>query len=145
MLGIPIYYIKVAPDLDTADYTFKEYALHNVESIKQIKLMIPDGEMPSSNPKLTEFDFDWETDWEVEISKTQFAAAFGDEAFPKQRDFIYIPMMKRMWEVNSAYDEKKDGLMWRSTTWKLALVKYNESTNVSTNEWGDVIDGWLKD
>ena len=105
--------------------------------------MIPDGQMPSSNPKLNEFDFDWEVDWEVEVSKTQFATAFGDTAFPKSRDFIYIPMMKRMWEVNSAYEEKNEGLMWRSTTWKLALVKYNESTNIDTGVFEGLIDNWI--
>lgn len=144
MLGIPIYYIKVSPNIDSADYTFKEYSLHGVESIKQLKLMIPDGAMPSSNPKLTEFDFDWEIDWETELSKTQFATAFGDNAVPKQRDLIYIPMMKRMWEVNSAYDERNEMLMWRSTTWKLALIKYNEKTNVDHGIFSDIIDGWIE-
>lgn len=143
MFGIPIYYIKVSPRIESADYTFKEYSLHDVEDIKQIKLMIPDGTMPSSNPKLSEFDFDWEIDWETEISKTQFATAFGDTAIPKQRDLVYIPMMQRMWEVNSAYDEKNEGLMWRSTTWKLSLVKYNEKTNVDHGVFADMIDGWI--
>ena len=140
MLGIPIYYIKVVPNFDSADYTFKEYVLHGVESIKQMKMIIPDGTMPSSNPRFTEFDFDWET----EISKTHFSSAFGDNAFPKQRDLVYIPMMKRMWEVNSAYDEKNENLMWKSTTWKLALVKYNEKTNVDHGDFTDIIDNWTE-
>ena len=143
MLGIPIYYFRTIPEAKTADYTFKEYVLHNVESVKQIKLMIPDGMMPSSNPKFTEFDFDWESDWDVEISKNQFATAFGDKAFPKYNDFIYIPMMHRMWDVNAAYDEKNEGLMWRSTTWKLSLTKYNESTNVNTEDFDSLIDTWI--
>lgn len=140
MFGIPIYYFRVNPIRKTADYTFKEYFLHQVDSVKQLKLMIPDGQMPSSNPKLTEFDFDWEVDWDTEISKTQFAKAFGDDAYPKEGDFIYIPMMKRMWSVNAAYDEKNEGLMWRSTTWKLALVKYTDSTNIDTNSFDNIID-----
>lgn len=49
-------------------------------------------------------------------------------------------MMKRMYEVNSAYDEKNEGLMWRSTTWKLALVKYNEKDNVSHGTFESLID-----
>ena len=49
-------------------------------------------------------------------------------------------MMKRMWEVNSAYDPKEDGLMWTSNTWKLQLVKYNEGTNISRNEFEELID-----
>lgn len=143
MFGLPIYYFRVTPDASTADYSFKEFVLHNVVDVKQIKLMIPDGTMPSSNPKFSDLDFDWETDWDVEVGKAQFAQAFGDTVFPKQRDFIYIPMMKRMWEVNSAYDEKNEGLLWRPTTWKLALVKYNERTNVDNNNFEDIIDSWI--
>ena len=142
MFGIPIYYFKCDPNVDSVDYTFKEYVLRNVTSVKQLKLMIKDGSMPSSNPKLTEFDFDWETDWETEISKTQFANAFGDKAIPKYGDFIYIPMMNRMWDVNAAYDEKNEGLMWRSTTWKLQLVKYAESTAYDAGELESIIDSF---
>lgn len=143
MFGIPIYYFRCEPVRDTVDYTFKEYVLHNVTAVKQLKLVIKDGQMPSSNPKLTEFDFDWETDWETEISKTHFATAFGDNAYPKYGDFIYIPMMNRMWDVNAAYDEKNEGLMWRSTTWKLQLVKYSDSTAVAENEFKDIIDSLI--
>lgn len=143
MFGIPIYYLRVVPNQDSVDYTFKEWTLHNVVDIKQLKLMIPDGQMPSSNPKLTDFDFDWEIDWDTELSKRQFAKAFGDTAFPKQRDLVYVPLMKRLWEVNSAYDEKNEGLLWRPTTWKLALVKYNEKTNVDKGDFESLIDGWL--
>lgn len=143
MFGIPIYYFKTSPKKTTGDFTFKEYVLHNVDSVKQIKLMIKDGQMPSSNPKLTEFDFDWETDWETEISKSQFAAAFGDNAIPMYGDFIYIPMMQRMWDVNAAYDEKNEGLMWRSTTWKLSLVKYSDSTAYNKNDFDEFIDNLI--
>lgn len=143
MFGIPVYYFRTEPQRDTADYTFKEYVLHNVTAVKQLNLVIKDGAMPSSNPKLTEFDFDWETDWETEISKTHFATAFGDDAYPKYGDFIYIPMMNRMWDVNAAYDEKNEGLMWRSTTWKLQLVKYSESTAYNKNDFDDFIDSLI--
>lgn len=140
MFGIPVYYFKVVPEPSTIDYTFKEYVLYNVQSVKQIRLMIPDGQMPSSNPKLTEFDFDWQIDWETEISKSQFAKAFGDNVVPMARDFIYVPMMKRMWEVNSAYDPKEEGIMWQSSTWKLQLVKYNDATNVGNGGLDEFID-----
>lgn len=143
MFGIPAFYFRVVPQKETADYTFKEYVLHNVESVKQIKIMVPDGSMPSSNPKFSELDFEWEAPWEVEIGKQQFANAFGDTTFPKYQDFIYIPLMKRMWNVNAAYEEKNEGFMWRSVTWKLQLVKYNDSTNVLSEGFDDIIDNWI--
>lgn len=144
MLGIPVYYIRINPEKESADYTFKEYSLHKIDSIKQIKLIVPDGEMPSSNPKLTDLDFDWEIDWETEVGKNQFAKAFGDNAYPKQGDMVYIPMMNRMWEVNSAYDEKNEGIMWRSSTWKLFLVKYVDGTHVDLGNYDDLIDNWVQ-
>lgn len=143
LFGIQIYYFRVLPEQDTKDIVFKEYTLHDVSAVKNIKMVIPDGQMPSSKPVFTDFDFDWETDWEVEISKTHFARAFGSNAFPKQRDFIYIPMMKRMYEVNSAYDEKEGQLMWQSTMWKLGLIKWNEKTNIDYTGFEDVIDKFV--
>lgn len=143
MFGIPIYYLKVQPKQESVDYTFKEFSLHDIADIKQIKLMLQDGQLPSSNPKFTELDFDWENDWEVELGKQQFAQAFGDEAFPKQRDLIYVPLLKRMYEVNSAYDEKNEGFMWRPVTWKLALVKYNDKSNIDKGGFDEIIDNWI--
>ena len=143
MFGLPVYYFRCEPKMEHADYTFKEYVLHNVTAVKQIKLMIPDGTLPSSNPKLTEFDFDWTADWETEISKSQFASAFGDTAIPKYGDFIYIPLLQRMWDVNAAYDEKNEGLMWRSTTWKIQLVKYEDSTAYDSTKFDDIIDSLI--
>ena len=143
LFGIPVYYIRVLPNKETADYTFKEYVLHDVVDIKIQKLMLEDGTLPSTNPQMKEFDFDWENDWDVEMSKSMFAAAFGDTAFPKQRDMIYVPMLKRMYEVNAAYDEKAEALMGRATTWKLGLVKWNEKDNVDQGDFSDIIDGWI--
>lgn len=141
IFGFPCYYFKVKPDEESVDYTFKEYVLHSVESVKIIKLISQDGELPSSVAMMNKFDFDWNNDWEIECGKTDFARAFGDEAYPKQRDFIYIPMMKRMFQVNGAYDEKNEGLMYRPTTWKLQLVKYQDKDNINNGDFDGFIGG----
>lgn len=130
MFGIPCYYFKVSGNKDSADITFKEYALKSVIAVKQIKLIIPDGTMPSSKPEFADFGLDWQTDFNTEISKGMFASAFGNKAQPTEGDFIYIPMMKRMWMVNEAYEEKSESLMWIATTFKLALVKYQDDMSV---------------
>lgn len=140
MVGIPIYYFRVTPDVDTKSYTFKEYVLHNVESVKQIKMIFPDGQMPSSKPTISDWDMEFEVDWETELSKTQFATAFGTDAFPKQRDFIWVPMQQRMYMVNTAYEEKNENLMWRAVTWKLSLVKWQEQNNIAQGDFEDIIN-----
>lgn len=144
MFGIPIYYFKLSPNAGSKDITFKEYALMDVEAVKQIKLIIKEGQMPSSKPEFSEFGLDWQTDWETEISKGMFATAFGMKAQPMEGDLIYIPMMKRMWMVNGAYDEKNDSLMWNSTTFRLSLVKYQEKASVDLGETEQLVDSFVK-
>lgn len=144
LIGIPIYYFKLKPDATSKDLTFKEYTLMNVESVKQIKLIVNDGQMPSSKPEFSDFGLDWQTDWETEISKSMFATAFGNTAQPMEGDLIYVPMMKRMWMVNEAYDEKNGSLMWMSTTFKLSLVKYQEKGSVNLGDFDSTIDNLVK-
>lgn len=142
--GIPIYYFKVNGVKESADMTFKEYALKSVSSIKQIKLIVSDGQMPSSKPEFAEFGLDWQTDWEVEISKGMFATAFGNTAQPTEGDLVYIPLMSRMWMVNEAYEEKKDSFMWHAATWKVALVKYQDDSSVDLGFSQDMVDDIVK-
>lgn len=144
MFGIPIYYFRLNPNQGSKDITFKEYTLMEVEPPKQIKLMVQDGQMPSSKPEFNDFGLDWQTDWETEIGKTMFATAFGPSAQPMEGDFIYIPMMKRMWQVSGAYEEKKDQLMWCASTWKVTLVKYEEKGSVDLGDLEDMVDSFVK-
>jgi hypothetical protein len=144
MFGIPIYYFRLNPNQGSKDVTFKEYTLMEVEPPKQIKLMVQDGLMPSSKPEFNDFGLDWQTDWETEIGKTMFATAFGQNAQPMEGDFIYIPMMKRMWQVSGAYEEKKEALMWNATTFKVSLVKYEERGNVDLGNLDDMVNSFVK-
>ena len=142
--GIPIYYFKLSPNVGSKDITFKEYALIDVESVKQIKLMVSDGMMPSSKPEFSDFGLEWQTDWTTEITKSMFATAFGPTAQPMEGDLIYIPMMKRMWMVNEAYEEKRDGFMWVATTFKVSLVKYQEKGSVDLGNAEDLVNTFVK-
>ena len=142
--GIPIYYFKVNGVKESSDMTFKEYALKSVTAVKQIKLIVNDGQMPSSKPEFAEFGLDWQTDWEVELAKGMFATAFGDTAQPTEGDLVYIPLMNRMWMVNVAYEEKKDSFMWHAATWKLALVKYQDDASVDLGFSQDMVDDIVK-
>lgn len=144
LTGIPCYYIKLNPDVNSKDMTFKEYTLFGVEAIKQLKIIIADNQMPSSKPEFNDWGIDFQTDWETEITKGSFATAFGPTAQPMEGDLIYIPMMKRMWMVNGAYEEKKDAFMWIATTFKLSLVKYQEKDSVILGDAQSFVDSVVK-
>ena len=142
--GIPIYYFKVSGVQSSKDVTFKEYALKSVTSVKQIKMIVADGQMPSSKPEFADFAIDFQSDWETEITKGTFATAFGPTAQPTEGDLIYVPLMKRMWMVNEAYEEKKDAFMWNATSFKLALVKYQDDSSVNLADSESLINDIVK-
>ena len=144
IVGVPIYYFKLSPNAGSKDITFKEYALMDVAAVKQIKLIVQDGQMPSSKPEFADFGLEWQSDWETEISKQMFATAFGPTAQPTEGDLIYIPMMKRMWMVNEAYEEKKDSFMWVATTFKVTLVKYQEKGSVNLGDTEQLVNSFVK-
>lgn len=144
IVGIPIYYFKLKPDANSKDLTFKEYTLMNVDSVKQIKMVIQDGVIPSSKPEFADWGMDFQNDWEPEITKQSFATAFGINAQPLEGDFIYVPLMKRMWVVNGAYEEKNNGLMWQATTFKVMLSKYQEKDSVDLKDTEDIVNSFVK-
>lgn len=144
MFGIQAYYFMASGVNSSADVTFKEYALYNVSNVKQIKLMITDGTMPSSRPEFSDLGLDFQTDWEVEITKGTFATAFGATAQPSEGDFVYIPMMKRMWSVNGAWEEKNQSLMWVGTSFKLTLVKYQDDTSINKENVENIVNDIVK-
>ena len=144
IVGIPIYYFKLAPNIGSKDITFKEYTLMDVEAVKQIKLVIADGQMPSSKPEFADWGLEFQTDWETEITKQSFATAFGNTAQPMEGDLVYIPMMKRMWMVNGAYEEKNGNLMWQATTFKVMLVKYQEKGSVDLGDTEQLVNSFVK-
>ena len=144
VVGIPCYYFKLSPEGKSKDLTFKEYALMNVESVKQIKIVITDNQMPSSKPEFSDWGLDWQSDWDTEISKGTFATAFGITTQPMEGDLVYIPMMKRMWMVNEAYEEKKDAFMWNATTFHVTLVKYQEKDSVDLKDTENLVNSFVK-
>lgn len=144
MFGVQAYYFKVNGVNTSADVTFKEYALKSVESVKKIKLVISDGAMPSSKPEFSDLGLDFQTDWEVEVTKGTFATAFGNTAQPQEGDFVYIPMMKRMWSVTGAWEEKNNSLMWVGMSFKLSLVKYQDDAGVSKDTVDNIVNDLVK-
>ncbi len=146
MFGLPAYYFKVSGDAASADLTFKEYALKSVTAVKRLKIVVKDGQTPSSKPDFADLGLGWQTDWEVDVPKGMFASAFGQAEQPVEGDLVYVPMMRRMWQVSEAYDEKNGSLMWMSTTFRLALTKYQDEAMVDKESGGfdDMINGLVK-
>jgi hypothetical protein len=68
----------------------------------------------------------WE-DFEIHITKGQMEAAFGTGIPPRARDYLYFPLMNRMYEVASV--SFADEFNMEMTYWRVMLRKYEERTS----------------
>ena len=77
-----------------------EYSLYNVVEQGELKIMVPDNEMPTAQFSYDIFGMGFE-DFEIHLTKGQFKNAFGIGPSPRMRDYLYFPLVNRMYEVNA--------------------------------------------
>jgi hypothetical protein len=123
--GLPVLYFRTAAK--SGDYMFKEWNLFSVVERKCIKVLVPNNDFPDSKLHYNEFGIDYEVPFEAHIDKTYFEMMFGPEAEVRKKDFLYFPMLNRMYEVQGSYMFR--GLMMKPLYWKVQLVKFKPNIN----------------
>jgi hypothetical protein len=131
MWGHEVKYFKVEPDNRSRDVVLMEYSLYNVAAQGQLKIMVPDNEMPTQDFQFDIFGMGWE-DFEVHITKGQMEAAFGIGKPPRARDYLYFPLMNRMYEVASV--AFADEFNMEMSYWRVMLRKYEERTSTIVDD-----------
>ena len=131
MWGHPVKYFRVEPDKRSSDVVLMEYSLYNVTASSDLKIMVPDNAMPTQEFQYDIFGMGFE-DFEVHLTQGQFKTAFGLGPSPRSRDYLYFPLMNRMYEVRSV--SFADEFNMDMTYWRLMLTKYEERTsNIHTD------------
>lgn len=131
MWGHDVKYFRVEPDQRSRDVVLMEYSLYNVQEQGQIKIMIPDNEMPTQEFQYDIFGMGWE-DFEIHITKGQMEQAFGIGKPPRARDYLYFPLMNRMYEVSSV--AFADEFNMEMSYWRVMLRKYEERTSTIVDD-----------
>ena len=121
--GHTVKYFRVEPDQRSRDVILMEYSLYNVVEQGEFKVMVPDNELPTQQLSYDIFGIGFE-DFEVHITKTQFEAAFGIGPRPRVRDYLYFPLINRMYEVNAV--SYADEFNLNLTYWKVMLKKFED-------------------
>lgn len=144
MWGHPVKYFRVEPDQRSRDVVLMEYSLYNVQAQGEVKVLVPDNAMPEQTFQYDIFGMGWE-DFEVHITKGQMEKAFGANKPPRARDYLYFPLMNRMYEVSSV--AFADEFNMEMTYWRVMLRKYEErtSTIVGDDAAGQAIQAEMDD
>lgn len=128
IFGHEVVYFRTVPESDSGDYLFKEWTLFKNVDRKCIKVAVPKNAFPSNQPKFAEFGLDFELPFEIHLDNRYFQSIFGKRSHPRHRDFLYFPLINRMYEVQGSYLHRS--FMMEPTFWKVSLKKYNPNIDM---------------
>jgi len=141
MFGHCVRYFKTQAKIESADSILKEYSLFEVTDVKDVKVLVPDNQFPDNAVKFLPYDMDFGEGLEVHIVKEHFERAFGCDDLPEQKDYIYFPLIDRIFEVHSAYLFRD--FMAAESYYKVMLYKWQDKLNVMRTN--PEIDAYVND
>jgi len=127
IFGLDSVYFHTSPVEGAGDYIFKEWNLYDVDAMKCVKIALPGNKFPDNMPYFHEDGLDYEEPFEVHIDKIYFESIFGKEAEPRNKDFVYFPLVNRIYKISGAY--LKRGFMMQHIFWRLMLTKFKPNIN----------------
>lgn len=128
LYGHEVVYFRTLPEVESGDFIFKEWTLYKNVDRKCIKVAVPKNSFPSNAPKYSDFGIDFQLPFEVHIDHRYFQSIFGCNSEPRKRDFLYFPLLNRMFEIQGSYLHR--GFMMSPTFWKIQLKKYNPNVDM---------------
>ena len=128
IFGHEVVYFRTVPDSSSGDYIFKEWTLFKNVDRKCVKILVPTNKFPDNKPKFAEYGIDFELPFEVHIDNRYFQSVFGKGSEPRRRDFLYFPLINRMFEIQGSYLYRS--FMMSPVYWKVQLIKFNPNIDM---------------
>lgn len=128
IFGHEVVYFKTEPDRDGGDFVFKEWTLFKTTTRKCIKVVVPENKFPDNKPNFAEFGVDFEIPFEIHIDNVYFQQMFGRNSQPRKKDYLYFPLLNRMYEIQGSYLYR--GFMMEPMYWRIQLTKFHPNIDM---------------
>ena len=129
MFGFCVDYFKTEADQRSRDVILKEYSLFDVIKEAEVKILVPDNELPTREIQFNPMMMDFPVQFEIHIVKSAFESVFGLGAKPEMRDYLYFKQyMNRMYEIDAIAEA--DDFLYAGSYWRVSLVPYQKRTAV---------------
>ena len=129
MFGICVLYFKTEPNAKSRDVVLKEYSIEKVIDKQNVKILIPDNQLPTRELNFNQLMIDYNIQFEVHIVKSEFWKVFGEGSHPDPHDYLYFSTyMNKMYMVDSVSDPDDFGYV--TSYWRVSLVPYQEMKSV---------------
>jgi hypothetical protein len=129
LFGFCVKYFKTSADQRSKDVILKEYSLFNVISNAEVKILLPDNQLPTREIQFNPLMMDFPVQFEIHIVKSSFQQVFGVGTKPQMRDYLYFEQyMNKMYEVDAVAEA--DDFLYSGSYWRVSLVPYQQRTAV---------------
>ena len=129
MFGICVLYFKTEPNAKSRDVVLKEYSIEKVIDKQNVKVLVPDNNLPTRELQFNSMMIDYPVQFEVHIVKSEFQKVFGAGSHPDPHDYLYFSTyMNKMYMVDSVSDPDDFGYV--ASYWRVSLVPYQEMKSV---------------
>lgn len=129
MFGICVLYFKTEPNSKSRDVVLKEYSIEKVIDKQNVKILIPDNQLPTRELNFNQLMIDYNIQFEINIVKSEFQKVFGVGSHPDPHDYLYFgTYMNKMYMVDSVSDPDDFGYV--ASYWRVSLVPYQEMSSV---------------
>jgi hypothetical protein len=123
-------WFKTLPVTEETSNTLSNHVMRNVVAIKKIMVSSPNNEIPSEKQVYTEWDMPLMDDFVIHVVDETFKETFGQNTVPLQKDYLYIPMLDRIFKVSNVQPGDKR-FMGKIGWWECYLAKYEEDSTVN--------------
>lgn len=133
MFGFCVLYFKTEANSRTRDVVLKEYSIEKVVAKDNVKILLPDNQLPTRELQFNSMMIDMPVQFEVHVLKTDFQKVFGKDSHPDPHDYLYFSTyMNKMYMVDSVSDPDDFGYV--SSYWRVSLVPYQEFSSVKFDD-----------
>lgn len=129
MFGFCVLYFKTEPNAKSRDVVLKEYSIEKVIDKQNVKVLVPDNQLPTRELQFNSMMIDYPIQFEVHIVKSEFWKVFGEGSHPDPHDYLYFSnYLNKMYMVDSVSDPDDFGYV--ASYWRVSLVPYQEMKSV---------------
>ena len=129
MFGFCVLYFKTEANARTRDVVLKEYSIEKVVAKDNVKILIPDNQLPTRELQFNSMMLDMPVQFEVHVVKSDFQRVFGKDAHPDPHDYLYLSnYVNKMYMIDSVSDP--DDFGYAASYWRVSLVPYQEFSSV---------------
>lgn len=140
--GVDVLYFRATPSKNGEDVIFQDYTLVDVEPCPEtLKVMLSNNDYAQGDYAIDIYQLNYNIPIEIQIDALQWFQTFGSGVMPQKDDIIYIPILHKIFEINSS--SEVFGFMEQLTAYKAVLQKYNPkqyrregiALSETINEW----------